>query len=73
MSAKLLEYNSIAKFDTYTLKVQLTKATEKAELEITVLFEDGDNIATVIQSCRDRLRSEAILMKNTEFIKNLGQ
>lgn len=46
----------MAKFDTYTLKVQLTKATEKAELEITVLFEDGDNIATVIQSCRDRLR-----------------
>ena len=63
----------MAKFDTYTLKVQLTKATEKAELEITVLFEYGDNIATVIQSCRDRLRSEAILMKNTEFIKNLGQ
>lgn len=63
----------MAKFDTYTLKVQLTKATEKAELEITVLFEDGDNIATVFQSCRDRLRSEAILMKNTEFIKNLGQ
>jgi phosphoribosylcarboxyaminoimidazole (NCAIR) mutase len=63
----------VAKYDTYTLTVQIGKAEQAATLEISILFEDGDNIANVIQNARNTIKAEATAMKTSGFIASLKQ
>jgi len=61
----------MAKYDTYTLSVQLGKEEARANLTLTVLFEEGDVEADVIANVRETIQLEAIEIKETEFLKSI--
>lgn len=49
------------------------RANDNANLRLTVLFEDGDNIEQVIADTRSKLLVEAFAMKDTEFLDEIEQ
>lgn len=63
----------MAKYDTYILTAQIGKPEQAANLSISILFEDGDNIANVIQDVRNTMKTEVIAMKNSNFTASLKQ
>ena len=58
----------MAKYDTYTLTLNVGTAQDNAELKLTVLFEDGDNAQQVIAEARARILVEALEMKDSRFL-----
>lgn len=63
----------MAKYDTYTLSVQLGKDENRANLSLTVLFEEGDIAVEVMADVRDAIALEAADMKQTKFLKAVEQ
>ena len=63
----------MAKYDTYTLSVQVGARDDQATLSLTVLFEAEDNEAAVIAAVRDVLETEAIAMKDNKFLNRVKQ
>lgn len=61
----------MAKFDTYTLSLKLGEGKSQANLSLAILFEEGDDIDAVIESARQRLKTEAIEQKNDDFLKDI--
>lgn len=57
----------MAKYDTYTLNLSVGTDEGNADLKLTVLFEDGDNIQEVIAETRAKILVEALEMKGTKF------
>lgn len=58
----------MAKYDTYTLTLQLESTQEQAKLVLSVIFEDGDDPNVIMQQVREKVEVEAISMKNSEFL-----
>lgn len=44
-----------------------------AELNLSILFEEGDDHDAVIALARQKLRTEAIAMKNAKFLSEVTQ
>ena len=63
----------MAKYDTYTLTLNVGTAQDNAELKLTVLFEDGDNAQQVIAEARARILVEALEMKDSSFLNQTRQ
>lgn len=63
----------MAKLDTYTLRLTIGSSQDKAELALTVIFEDGDNSEKVIEQVRADILKEAIKMKKEQFIIQVRQ
>ena len=63
----------MAKYDTYTLTLNVGTAQDNAELKLTVLFEDGDNAQQVIAEARARILVEALEMKDSRFLNQTKQ
>lgn len=58
----------MAKYDTYKLVLQVGTNQDQARLELSVIFEDGDNEQQVIQEVREKILVEALVMKDTQFL-----
>ena len=54
----------MAKYDTYTLSLKLGDGKSEANLSLSVLFQDGDDIDGVIESVRLKLKTEALRQQN---------
>lgn len=63
----------MAKYDTYSITLHLGTEEDQARLQITVLLEDGDNPAEVIEDARELLRNQALAMKESKFLKEIAQ
>jgi hypothetical protein len=63
----------VAKYDTYELKLVLMSTQVTAELNLSILFEEGDDHDAVIALARQKLRTEAIAMKNAKFLSEVTQ
>lgn len=63
----------MAKYDTYTLSVQLGKDGNRANLTLSVLFEEGDEERKIIELARLIIQDEALIMEETKFLKTIEQ
>lgn len=63
----------MAKYDTYVLHLQLGKEEARANLKLTVLFEEGDNVQAVIVDAANRLKDEAQRMESVEYLELIKQ
>lgn len=63
----------MAKYDVYKLSLEIGTSKDKATLELSVLFEDGDNVDRVIFETRQRILKEALNMKDTKFLDQIKQ
>lgn len=61
----------MAKYDTYTLSLKLGDGKSEANLSLSVLFEDGDDIDSVIESVRLKLKTEALRQQNDDFLTDI--
>lgn len=63
----------MAKYDTYTLKFILAKGESRAELVLSVLFEDGDDEQQVIADVRSKILQEASEIKANKSLDETKQ
>ena len=63
----------MAKYDTYTFSLTLGDEKNRANLSLTVLFEDGDNVDDVIKDVKAKIKTEAIEMKSQDYLKDVEQ
>lgn len=53
------------------MSLHLGDGKSQADLSLRVLFEDGDDIDSVIESVRLKLKTEALRQKNDDFLKDV--
>lgn len=61
----------MAKFDTYTLNLKLGEGKSESRLSLSVLFEENDDIDSVIESVRLKLKTEALRQQADDFLKDV--
>ena len=61
----------MAKLDKYVIALGVGSTQAKVNLEITLLFEDGDNEATVIASASKLLRDEVNRMRSEDYFTDI--
>lgn len=61
----------MAKYDTHKIVVVAGREGNQYTLELTVLFEDGDDISQVLTQASNDIKSEAERMNNSDFLKDV--
>lgn len=61
----------MAKFDTYTLNLKLGEGKSESRLSLSVLFEENDDIDSVIESVRLKLKTEALRQQADDFLSDV--
>lgn len=63
----------MSKFDAFEFKVQVGDEKNYANLNLRVLFEDGDDVDAVMADVKDRVKVLALDMKSDDYVKDIEQ